>query len=185
MKERGMVFTQSLIPHLLSGEKTQTRRLMKRQPPAGESTWGNDCGRASCHAGDLIWVREAWRTFKKYDNLTPSLFANLTVLNGASLGIGYEASRAEWVWGFDGRYRNARFMPKRFARIWLKVLGVRPERVRDITKADAVAEGVEPIGDWSCRWNFAHIWDRLHKPPNAWADNPWVWRIKFERTERP
>ena len=202
MKERGIVFTGPSIPALLSGAKTQTRRLMQRQPPAGESTWGNDCGRASCHAGDLIWVREAWRTFRNYDHLKPSALVSI-IGDHHGQYIHYLADPpvelARRGITISGRYRNARFLPKAFARIWLKVLDVRPERLQDISEEDAKAEGFPSDGRTGLRYQsdkgMAHLstarsrfiatWNLLHKPPNAWADNRWVWRYRVERTESP
>lgn len=66
----------------------------------------------------------------------------------------------------------------RASRLTLEVLGVRTERVQNISHKDAVAEGSpSPRGarDW-----FRDQWDAANK--NAtWAANPWVWAIEFQR----
>ncbi len=221
MKQRGMLFTQSLIPALLSGAKTQTRRLMRKQPadwwmdrPLRDFQTGRGCTWADYwdhargrqrfwvsdpdtveikppHApGDLIWVREAFVTHERFDGLKPSELPDDAPI--CFLSASGPVRRKDWV---AGRYRNARFMPKALARIWLRVLDVRPERSQDITEEDALAEGVESMecggggfrvdSGWSYRRGFAHVWGRLHKPPNAWADNRWIWAYTLERTERP
>ena len=226
MKQRGMPFTQSLIPHLLSGAKTQTRRVMKPPPycpggkfePIVDGKWlwipkyENDQDSHNIKSpphrpGDLIWVREAWKAYPDYDHLTPRQIIaedpEFRPLYEADVGEHYSDGDSELIfmpdaiaeWNSAGRYRNARFLPKALARIWLRVLDVRPERLQDITEEDAIAEGVESMecggggfrvdSGWSYRRGFAHVWGRLHKPPNDWADNGWVWRIEFERTERP
>ncbi|HBQ6504839.1 TPA: hypothetical protein L8N41_000939 [Klebsiella variicola subsp. variicola] len=88
MKERGMIFNAEMVRALLSGRKTQTRRIMKVQPESNQlglllitdSTKHSDIGKYhwaesnatgnhvrsklfSCPfgaVGDRIWVRETW-----------------------------------------------------------------------------------------------------------------------------
>jgi len=213
MKQHGMTFTGPSIPALLSGAKTQARRLMREQPfcPGGKFEpivdgkwlWIPKCEndedshniKAPPHSpGDLIWVREEWRAERKYDHLRPAILAKPL---RPVIPIRYEADRYTTLddWG---RYRNARFLPRRFARIWLRVLDVRQERLEDISEADAIAEGatLSPCTHPDCqgamtrcaadsyRGAFVGVWNRLHEA-HPWGSKPWVWRIEFERKERP
>lgn len=206
MKERGMVFTGPSIPLLLSGAKTQTRRVMRPQPycPGGkfepiiDGKWlwipkyendedSHNIKPPKHRPGDLIWVREAWRTFRNYDHLKSSELL-CTISGPIEQYIHYLADPVSVISErgitVSGRYRNARFMPKAFARIWLKVLDARPERLMDITPEDAFAEGVSGHKSFPVR-EFRATWDRIHKPPNAWADNRWVWAYTLDQTEQP
>jgi hypothetical protein len=71
-------------------------------------------------------------------------------------------------------------MPKKAARIFLRVTGVRVARLQDITEEDSRNEGAK---DKSA---FAGLWDRInHKSIYSWDANPWVWVIEFERCEKP
>lgn len=99
-------------------------------------------------------------------------------------------------------------MPKEAARIWLKVIDVRVERLQDITYNGALREGSEGIrcdhvalgvhGCTDCMntgWieppqvEFMQIWNSTIKKSNldryGWDANPWVWVIEFERCEKP
>jgi len=53
--------------------------------------------------------------------------------------------------------RSSRFMPKKFARDWIEVIGNRAERLQDITGEDALAEGIEEFfWDKECA-KYPHI----------------------------
>jgi hypothetical protein len=91
-------------------------------------------------------------------------------------------------------------MPKKAARIWLKVTDVRVERLHHIIVADpnqtihnicsegiefkAVMENYEVLIK-----DFKTLWDSTIKKSDldryGWEANPWVWVIEFERCEKP
>lgn len=116
--------------------------------------------------GDRLWVREACR---ELDDGTFRYRADVHDGDAKALGP----------------WKTPRFVPKRSARIWLAVLGVRVERLSAITDEDALAEGVEPMMAKSERpaETFARLWDTINKKRDkgayAWTRDPWVWRIAF------
>ena len=85
-------------------------------------------------------------------------------------------------------------MPREAARIFLRVLNVRVERVQDITEEDAKAEGCHErllndgwknIGKLTARDDFIMLWEYLNaKRGYGWDTKPWVWVVKFERISK-
>lgn len=193
-KIKGISFGELLAGKVSDGTKTQTRRLAK------------DGENAPWQVGQLLYVRRPWRTGDGLDAIRPSALADHCHIE--FIGSGKEI--------LHGRYRQARFMPKKFATTFIRVLEVRKERLQDISEDDAIAEGIdcldvrtpggddyadyyrdysqpyEEIGGWP--WiegypikSFASLWDYVNheKGKPKWADNSWVWVIKFERVNMP
>lgn len=74
-------------------------------------------------------------------------------------------------------------MPRWASRITLEVVGVRVERLQEISEADAKAEGVTVYDGGVCyRDGYAALWDQINGP-GSWAANPWVWVVEFQRLE--
>lgn len=132
----------------------------------------DDPTQAPFQPGDVLWVREAW-TEMPY-------------------GFAYRADGEEPD-GWDGndRWYPSIHMPKEAARLFLRVTGVRCERLRDIDWRDALAEGVK-VGPNTANaasiWAFMKVWNSTVKPVDisrfGWDANPWVWVIEFEKMER-
>jgi hypothetical protein len=147
--------------------------------------------------GDRLWVRETF-------SLNHSIhYAHHN--NRGTTGMLYRASweRNADVYGrpFEGerRWRPSIHMPRWASRITLELTGVRVERVQDISEADAIAEGVEPVVTMGTHRTFvnyapglpAHLlardsyrtlWDSLNeKRGYGWDANPWVWVLEFRR----
>jgi hypothetical protein len=77
-------------------------------------------------------------------------------------------------------------MPRWASRISLRVTDVRAERLQEITHVGALAEGVEPDEPgFNARVPFARLWDQINgkRAGASWADDPWVWVVKFEVAE--
>lgn len=197
MKERPILFNAEMVNAILSGRKTQTRRIMKVQPENpqlglrrileskdssenGKYFWSQSdaCGVKSrsnpfsCPlgaVGDQLWVRE---TFGKY-RVAPS-------------GFVYRAD-GELSCGDPERWTPSIHMPRWASRINLLITGVRVERLRDISDQDAQAEGcVYGRGngeiDLAVRPenHFPTLWASIYGA-ESWQANPWVWVIEFEQ----
>ncbi|MDP3351857.1 MAG: hypothetical protein Q8S92_22965 [Hydrogenophaga sp.] len=221
MVERQIPFKGAMVRALLAGTKTQTRRVVKPEPVrmADGLPYGN--GPAWAHAepgsvlmrcpygqrGDRLWVREAWRVSSRWDALPPrDLFpGTMTVAydaggHAANYENGWEIrSEDEPMTGWRGKLRPGMFMPRWASRITLEVTGVRVERLQDISKADAIAEGIEADvqpGDPAPLWrNYRtgntticpiHSYETLWESINglgSWDANPWVWVVEFKRVQ--
>ena len=143
--------------------------------------------------GDILWVRETWQSF------FPEEVTEKHQRGARSFsGIPAETAKGHYMYFYyraDGELGNAGrkarwlpsiFMPKAAARIFLRVNGVRVERVQEISHDDAVAEGVRiGIGGMPYFSNidaYRSVWDDLNaKRGYGWDKNPWVWVIEFER----
>lgn len=162
MKERPILFSAPMVRTLLAGTKSQTRRLVKPQPPATGGNGGVLQGivpsllvanrgqmfdvryaldnpmAISCQygaPGDQLWVREAWRAGAMNDLDAPrNLYARTTPIHHEADGPANDRL------GF-GKYRSGRFMPRWASRITLEMTGVRVERLQGISEEDAKAEG--------------------------------------------
>lgn len=92
-----------------------------------------------------------------------------------------------------GKGRHSIHMPRWASRIMLEVVGVRVERLNEISEKDAVAEGCDyeamspdPECSGSALWGpsgFAALWESINGR-GSWAENPWVWVVEFKRVER-
>ena len=215
MSEHPILFSAPMVLAILDGSKTQTRRVIKPQPfgdyyrlcgpewyePAveinGELSPGREIfgvysddgvwGRKSPYApGDRLWVRE---TFCEYPAVRAIYRADYGKFTPISDGIG-------------GPWRPSIHMPRWASRIDLEVTAVRVERVQEIGKDDAEAEGVGRIssvgmmqafgwrdygggkGFFDPRKSFASLWDSINaKRGFGWAANPWVWVYEFRRVK--
>ena len=94
----------------------------------------------------------------------------------------------------SGKWRPSIHMPRRAARIFLRVTDVRVEKLHQIS--DCTKEGVPRGGhatahmnDYDERCFFRALWDKTIKPADrplyGWEADPWVWVIEFERCEKP
>lgn len=92
-------------------------------------------------------------------------------------------------------------MPKKYARIFLKVTNVRVERLKDISDDDCIKEGIKRKIDGSGKsWYstsidkeaeydsqitpFRLLWNSTAENGYKWEDNPYVFVYEFERIEK-
>ena len=183
MKERPILFSGAMVRAILEGRKTQTRRVMNPQPTphftADVDYWtsgkhSGELGRSPNSSpygkpGDRLWVRE---TFMPMPHLNAKAF--------------YRASDP-LVHGQP--WKPSIFMPRALSRITLEVVGVRLERLQEVSREDAIAEGIDCDGgddehrNRNSVENYAVLWDSINgkRPGCAWANNPWVWVVEFKR----
>ena len=199
-KEKPISFTAAMIKACREGRKTVTRRVIKIENPGfyrdatlltdgayrfnGYGTADFKFLKPRYNVGDLLWVKETWAYYPDENH----------VIYKAREGIELEQQ------GIDlrGCWKSSRFMFKKFARTWLEVVSVRPERVQDITAEDTIREGIEistAHGEPAYylyderlhytpdpRESFQTLWDSVNdKRGYSWESNPFVWRIEFKK----
>jgi hypothetical protein len=191
MKETGLLFKPEMVRALLAGTKTQTRRVVKPTRDyfseyRGTKVDGDtgfffgkpgalDYCAVPCpygQRGDVLYVREAWRTTSESDALPPR---DLSVAHR----LWYEADAPHQP-GF-GRYRHARFMCRWMSRITLEITDIRVERLQNISYADAIAEGWtdDPNGPDPITW-YRRLFESINGA-GSWNSNPWLWIVEFRR----
>lgn len=122
--------------------------------------------------GDRLWVKETW-----FDNYQLEETPKAPVLPGGEVRVYY---RADGIPDFEGeesemRWRPSIFMPRWASRITLEVVSVRPERLQDISEADALAEGVGSVDE------YRKLWDSINGKKHPWQTNDLVWAIEFRK----
>ena len=123
--------------------------------------------------GDVLWVRETWGDYGD----DAQYYYRADYPDGAKTYEWPELDEFEEKIICDlPKWRPSIHMPKEAARIFLKVTGIRVERVQDITEEDALKEG------FSDRLEFGAAWNSIY---NNWNENPYVWVIEFERCNKP
>jgi len=80
--------------------------------------------------------------------------------------------------------RSPLFLPANLARYFIKITGLLPQRLQDITEGDIIAEGIETgltkIGYY---YAFGQLWNSINKT-YPYESNPWVWAYKYELVNR-
>lgn len=122
--------------------------------------------------GDHLWVRETHSVRIKPED--------------ASDGVGrvwYAADGVEYLGGL--KWTPSIHMFRWASRILLEIVSVRVERLHDISRGDAMAEGCPfpnmAQGDDPRKW-YADLWNSINGP-GSWDANPWVWVIEFKRAK--
>lgn len=194
MKEHPILFSAEMVRAILSGDKTQTRRVITPQPSCQlvhgcGDIWDEDnltrrlfrC-KYGCR-GDRLWVREKFAVCDKFGETTK--WKNIGP-NEPRI-IQYAADNQ---FDYCGKWSPSIHMPRWASRITLEITDIRVERVQDISDEDAKAEGVSMNGRYwgdnpnyfDHRPSFQCLWNSINeKRGYGWASNPWVWCVDFKR----
>ena len=184
-----------LVRATLAGQKTQTRRPIKREnKPDPGCEWAeclcreidpSDTPCCTCEArfpgiasaGDRLWVRETW-DWRDWQSMANRKVRIAYASDGAQVDT---IAPCDWnpVVYNAARWHPSIHMPRWACRLVLPLVKVRIERVQDITEEDAKAEGVEPIGG-SYREGFRAVWQNIY---GTWDLNPWVWVAEWKDIE--
>jgi hypothetical protein len=202
MKEYPILFSAPMVRALLSGSKTQTRRVCKPQPfdrsyskhdhriayASGRAENGDEIDGFFAYStssggqwqvkspygqpGDRLWVREAY----------------------ADIGcrLTYRADEDDGAHCKVKKWTPSIHMFRADSRILLEIVCVRVEQLQDISDVDAVAEGIGltkaaigmqltfPAGESMAVNAYRQLWELINGA-GSWAANPWVWVVEFKR----
>lgn len=232
MAIKPILFNTEMVQAILDGRKTCTRRVIKPQweecphckyvhneyiyDKMAENAYCARCGyplvperRAPYQPGDILYVRETWcGWYLPLVGMHYCYRATEPDGNKRPTSPEYDCDVEKISW------HPSIHMPKKAARIWLKVTNVSVERLQEITEAQTEEEGFlftppclhrtgenycdidGPCGskikycDMSAGELFGKVlWDSTIKKSDldiyGWDANPWVWVIEFERCEKP
>jgi hypothetical protein len=191
-----MIFNQ--VQEIISGQKTQTRRLVK----PGEYTW--ICGRfedgspaySSVHHESHRVRFERGKTYAVQQKRgKPALW----IRPDGSLFTGVGADTInEFLTLANNQPTSIRDIPKvlrahGYTPLRIQITAIRRERIQDISEEDAKAEGLifEPCCGWCASTlrlykpnpisAYALLWDSINRTKGTrWADNPAVWVLTFK-----
>ena len=182
-----ILFNMEMVRAILDGRKSCTRRIIKPQPQgyfevSEEPLYIYDTdgkqGKITppYQPGDILYVRETWKKapngYYYYEDWQRGDIADIT------------------------KWKPSIHMPKEAARIWIKIMNVRVERLQKISAESALAEGADKyihtnggLDENMTITSFIGIWNSTIKKSDidryGWDANPWVWVIEFERCEKP
>jgi hypothetical protein len=174
-----------MVRALLAGAKTQTRRAIHGPVAAARNRFGQP--------GARLWVRETFFAFGRWETRFNAgkgrderYFTDLTLASGQRWR--YEADQAPGAEPHARREagaapawhkRPALFMPRAASRIMLQIVGVRIERLQEISAGDALAEGIVPGTVDDPVPAYRAVWERINGA-GSWEANPLVWVVEFE-----
>ena len=202
-----------MVRAILEGRKTQTRRIIKSQPPEcvgkvfcehfeptsidrhGEMQPGPEIFGAYDEdgewgakfpygqPGDRLWVRETW------GHTGQGVWKVADTYHAEDGHLVYRATD-----DVLGGWFPSIHMPRWASRILLQIVSVSVERLQDISEEDARAEGMPKLV-------YDADYDTFHQNEHgsyvmgfdgtwahlygddSWGANPWVWVVEFKRVE--
>lgn len=213
-------FNTEMVQAVLAGRKSQTRRVTvdwdQHKPKfiiSSQGMYGDKYPKPSKYMahfrypeestdsvglvtpiqpGDILWVREAFHKAEENEYGVKHI---------------YKADVLPALLS-QHKFKPSIHMPKEAARIFLKVINVRCERLQDISREDCKNEGIKfreyprkglknyynyltksyaqpSYGRISPSHSFQTLWDSINAKKHPWSSNPWVWVYDFERIEKP
>lgn len=222
MATKPILFNTDMVRAILEGRKTVTRRVVKPHivdrfvmskdgrltgnfnalyPECGVYPTVDDAPYQPC---DILYAPEAWKGLCSWVKgvASPRYGYAVKFKGGEETEFYFDnAERAKkWQKYLEKpkeHWQSPYFMPKEAARIFLRVMDVRAERLQGITVTGLQEEGLLKDVDTSqysvvsspdLFSEFQQLWDSTIKPADrtlyGWLANPWVWVIEFERISR-
>ena len=167
--------------------------------------WDDSKQRISYTGGESRWMDsaiepimiddeefEAW-LLREYARVVEHPSTRTIKDDTSELGESYQVDEQALPW------RPGIHMPRWASRIHLRVIDARPIRLQDMGEAEALKEGVTQTESGlfvapglSAEWKsaleaFKQLWNHTQGvfKTHHWNDNPYVWRVEFERLPEP
>jgi hypothetical protein len=148
--------------------------------------------------GDRLWVKETLsiksrqRVAYRADMMSYGIADEMDLCTGACIPDS-KMFPVKLLGDRGLKWRSSLLMPRWASRLILEVTAIGIERLHQISREDAMAEGIDADGgddahrNRSTVENFAQTWDHLNgkRPGCAWRDNPWVWVVSFKNEKTP
>ena len=199
-----IIFKTDEVRAILEGRKSQTRRVAKyitdycisderinaHIKTKTKNSYFTGCIKhfnemyAPYQVDDVLWVRETWQLLPSgFDEIPPEK----NYIYKATDELSDECTR----------WRRSIHMPREAARLFLKVTGVRVERVQNMNfydwKADfcpSFNEQEKALASFTGHTYVVelmkNLWDGIYSTKGySWDTNPWVFVIEFERVKNP
>lgn len=224
-KMKPILFNTEMVRAILKGRKAVTRRVMKPQPrehaalsainlmpitAMADRVYLFEDGTVTSppyRPGDILYVRETWsiQSASRFDATAKIMFkaGGVTEIKFHTREE-YDAFYEKWV---GDKWHPSIHMPREAARLFLRVTGVRAERLQNIIAGDCRTpvminkEGLtlscsycphfngeckDYISQNSCKLleDYISLWNSTIKPADralyGWEANPYVWVVEFE-----
>ena len=216
MSIKPILFNTEMVRAILDGRKNCTRRVIKF--PVNRYT--NNVPLADkvvvqeLRCDKVNFLEEPFFSYGMNLPYQPGdiLYVRETFIQAAAHIFWYKADDKLWM-SKDLLWKPSIHMPKEAARIWLKVMDVRVERLQEMKPVDVIKEGAYP-DCWDCLNTYGEsgsqccygteeqcsqcdevmmewekLWNSTIKKSDidryGWNANPWVWIIEFEWCEKP
>jgi hypothetical protein len=206
---KGILFKPQLIPLVLSGKKTMTRRVIKPQPFEFDKVQAVpgvtpqhypsvQVGKARyAYVNIYEWKKvehgEQSEEVNQYAHYHPGEIIYVKEKWGIAADLPVSYHKDEFIvkgggyLAYSGGNRNTAviwksplMMPEWASRCKLKILNVGVEQLQEITEEDAIIEGVLSSDyDKTYRYAFSMLWDSINKK-HPWSSNPWVFVYEWE-----
>ncbi|NFO40814.1 hypothetical protein FDB42_12045 [Clostridium botulinum] len=202
-----ILFNTAMVQAILEGKKTTTRRAIKVDKNLDFIGYSSEDGgefnraafgkgsfeklldakieeriKAPYMPGDILYIRETWKQYEK--RIGQGEHCRLAKFYGYKADEDNSNNPSEF---YEGNWKPSIHMPKDVARIFLKVTGVRAERLQDIDYEAVKQEGIKAgydgwLKEWYDLWNSTLKKNQLDQ--YGFNANPWVWVIEFERIDK-
>lgn len=176
-------FHQLLMPSVLDGSKTMTRRVAYNgeiaKPNSGFFIEDKDKGKACLSDGNFIVAKSRYAVDE------------VVAIAQSYKSLGYDI--ADLALGAHAGWNNKLYVCAGFMPHQIRITDIKVERLQDISDEDCIKEGVYTQDIWSdidyCFGNicfenaqeaFRYMLSECCKPKTLWDDNPWVFAYSYE-----